>query len=73
VVATLPGVAGFFHTIGERSLIDCEAGYDRFVTRRYPIATLCMYDVRVFSAVDILEALKVHADTLRFPAEQLLA
>jgi hypothetical protein len=66
-------MSGFFHTIGARALVDYEAGYDRFVTPRYPVAMLCLYDVRVFSSLDILETLKVHRDTLRFPAEQLLA
>jgi excisionase family DNA binding protein len=66
-------MGGFFQTIGARALVDYEAGYDRFVMRRYPVAMLCLYDVRVFSSLDILNTLKVHADTLRFPAEQLLA
>jgi transcriptional repressor of dcmA and dcmR len=66
-------MGGFFHTIGARALVDYEAGYDRFVAPRYPVATLCLYDVRVFSALDVLDTLEVHADTLRFPAEQLLA
>jgi transcriptional repressor of dcmA and dcmR len=66
-------MSGFFRTIGARALVDYEAGYDRFVTPRYPVAMLCLSDVRVFSSLDILETLKVHADTLRFPTEQLLA
>jgi excisionase family DNA binding protein len=69
----LGDLGGFYRTIGARALFDYEAGYDRFVRRTYPVAMLCLYDVRVFSALDILEALKVHADTLQFPADQLLA
>lgn len=66
-------MTGFFHTIGARALADYEAGYDRFVAPSFPLATLCLYDVRVFSALGVLEMLKLHADTLRFPAKQLLA
>jgi transcriptional repressor of dcmA and dcmR len=66
-------MGGFFHTFGGRALIDYEAGYERFVSPRYPVATLCLYDVRVLSALDVLDTLEVHTDTLRFPAEQLLA
>jgi excisionase family DNA binding protein len=66
-------MGGFFHAFGARALVDYEAGYDRFVMSRYPVATLCLYDVRVFSALDVLDTLEVHTDTLRFPAEQLLA
>jgi hypothetical protein len=35
--------------------------------------TGCQYDVRAFSAVTILNTLKLHADTFRYPAERLLA
>lgn len=66
-------MGGFFHTIGARALVDYEAAYDRVVARRHPVATLCAYDVRVFSAPEVLDALEVHRDTLRYPAEQLLA
>jgi transcriptional repressor of dcmA and dcmR len=66
-------MGGFLHTIGARALLDYEAGYDRFIARRYPVASLCAYDARVFSALDVVNALEVHTDTLRYPAEQLLA
>jgi excisionase family DNA binding protein len=66
-------VGGFVHTVGVRAAVDYEAGYDRFIARRYPVATLCAYDARVFSAVDVVDALEVHTDTLRYPAERLIA
>jgi transcriptional repressor of dcmA and dcmR len=66
-------MGGLFHTIGARAIVDYEAGYDRFVKPRYPVATLCLYDVRVVSALDVLDTLELHTDTLRLPAEQLLA
>ena len=50
-----------------------EAAYDQFITRRYPVITVCAYDVRRFSGVEVLEALKVHRDTFRYPLERALA
>ena len=50
-----------------------EAAYDQFVSRRYPVITLCAYDVRRFSGVDVLNALKGHRDTFRYPLERALA
>ncbi len=50
-----------------------EAAYDRFIARRYPVVTICAYDVRRFSGVDVLDALKAHRDTFRYPIERALA
>ena len=50
-----------------------EAAYDQFIVRRYPVVTICAYDVRRFSGVEVLEALKVHRDTFRYPLERALA
>jgi excisionase family DNA binding protein len=50
-----------------------EAAYDQFIVRRYPVVTVCAYDVRRFSGVDLLDALKMHRDTYRYPLERALA
>jgi excisionase family DNA binding protein len=50
-----------------------EAAYDQFIVRRYPVVTICAYDVRRFSGVDVLDALKSHRDTFRYPLEMALA
>lgn len=50
-----------------------EAAYDQFIARGYPVITLCAYDVRRFSGVDVLNALKGHRDTFRYPLERALA
>jgi excisionase family DNA binding protein len=50
-----------------------EAAYDQFIVRRYPVVTVCAYDVRKFSGVEVLEALKAHRDTFRYPLERALA
>ena len=50
-----------------------EAAYDQVIARRYPVVTLCAYDVRRFSGVGVLDALKSHRDTFRYPLERALA
>lgn len=50
-----------------------EAGYDHAISYRYPVVTLCVYDVRKFSGVEVLNALKGHRDNLRYPLERALA
>jgi transcriptional repressor of dcmA and dcmR len=50
-----------------------ETAYDQFIARRYPVVTICAYDVRRFSGVDVLDALKAHRDTFRYPIERALA
>jgi excisionase family DNA binding protein len=50
-----------------------EAGYDRILAKRFPLVTLCLYDVRRFESLDVVKALQGHADMFRYPAERLLA
>ena len=50
-----------------------ETAYDQFIARRHPVVTICAYDVRRFSGVDVLDALKAHRDTFRYPLERALA
>jgi transcriptional repressor of dcmA and dcmR len=57
----------------EESIIQYEADYDRLIARGYPTVTLCIYDARKFSGVEILSALKGHRDTFRYPLERALA
>ena len=50
-----------------------EALYDQAIARRYPVVTLCAYDARRFSGTGVLDALKAHRDTFRYPLEKALA
>jgi transcriptional repressor of dcmA and dcmR len=50
-----------------------ETSYDQFIARRFPVVTICAYDVRRFSGVAVLDALKAHRDTFRYPIERVLA
>jgi excisionase family DNA binding protein len=57
----------------EETVVEYESDYDRLVARRYPVVTLCVYDARKFSGVEILNALKGHRDIFRNPLERALA
>jgi transcriptional repressor of dcmA and dcmR len=57
----------------EESMLQYEADYDRLIAREYPVVTLCAYDARKFSGVEVLNALKGHRDTFRYPLERALA
>jgi hypothetical protein len=54
-------------------VMEYEAGYDRLLTRRFPLVTLCLYDVRRFESLEVVKALRGHTDMFRYPAERLLA
>lgn len=57
----------------EDAMVQYEADYDRLVAREYQAVTLCTYDARKFSGIEILNALKGHRDTFRYPLERALA
>lgn len=65
--------AGVKRSTDIEGLIDYEVRYDERISRRYPFATLCLYDVRAFSASELLGALKLHPDTFRHSIDRLLA
>jgi excisionase family DNA binding protein len=50
-----------------------ESRYDRTIAARFPVVTLCMYDVRRFESLEVVQALKSHTDMYRYPAERLFA
>ena len=64
---------GFRSHVNEESIVEHEAAYDRLIARKYPVVTMCLYDVRKFSGVEVLNALKGHGDMFRFPMEKALA
>jgi excisionase family DNA binding protein len=59
--------------VSAEKFAEYEATYDQVIARRYPVVTLCAYDVRCFSGVGMLDALKAHRDTFRYPLERALA
>ena len=65
-------VWGLAKKITRDELVEFEEGLDQ-IARRFPVVTLCLYDVRRFSTLDALRALRGHGDNFRYPVERLLA
>lgn len=66
VVGTEVGPFGRFS-----ELIEYEEGYER-LSRRFPVVTLCQYDARKRSGVELCSIFKRHADVFRYPVDRLL-
>ncbi|MEP3278997.1 MAG: MEDS domain-containing protein [Stappiaceae bacterium] len=54
-------------------LIDYESRYNYSIARRFPLVSVCQYDVREFSGAAVLNALKCHEDTFNYPLSRFLA
>jgi transcriptional repressor of dcmA and dcmR len=52
-------------------LMGFEARYDQ-LAHRFPVISLCQYDVRHLSGLEVLSALKSHRDTFRYPVARFL-
>ncbi len=59
--------------VSSREMIELEVGFERRIVSRFPVETLCVYDARKFSGLELLDALKDHEDTFRFPLGKTLA
>jgi transcriptional repressor of dcmA and dcmR len=59
--------------VGARALVDFESAFDRAIAQTYPVITMCSYDARKFAGVEVLNVLKGHRDTFRYPLEKTLA
>lgn len=64
---------GFANAASREELQTCELEFDRRVSRQFPVVAMCQYDVRLFSGLMVLEALKAHPDCFRPPTERVLA
>lgn len=65
---------GFAKAASREELLDYEAEFDRRITQRFPgVLTMCQYDVRLFSGLVVLDALKAHPHSFGHPAERILA
>lgn len=53
-------------------LVNFETRYDCQIGHSYPIVSLCLYDARRFSGVDLLHALRSHSDTFDLPLGRFL-
>jgi excisionase family DNA binding protein len=66
-------VWGLARQVSREGLLEYETGYDLRISGRFPVVTLCQYDVRRFSSIAVLDALKAHRDSFQYPAERVLA
>jgi excisionase family DNA binding protein len=66
-------VIGMRSQCSAAEVVEYEAGVDDRIMAKYPVAILCLYDARRFPGVELLNALKTHHDTLRYPLGRMLA
>ena len=64
---------GLRNHLSAEQLVEFEAGLDDKVAAKFPVSILCAYDARRFSGVELLNVLKTHRDTFRYPLGRLLA
>jgi transcriptional repressor of dcmA and dcmR len=68
------GDAGLFaRTASPEELVAYEHTWDERFATRFPLVSMCQYDVRVFSGPMILAALKAHPDCFQPHGERILA
>lgn len=60
------------HQLQRYEVIEYERRYDE-VSQRFPVVTLCLYDVRRCSGLEVLDLLKYHRDLFRHPVETVLS
>ena len=49
-----------------------ESRYDQGLARQFAVLSLCQYDSRAFSGVEVVAALRCHADTFEYPLARFL-
>jgi hypothetical protein len=59
--------------VSAKEMVKLEVGFERLIVPRFPVVALCAYDARKFAGVELLDALKDHNDTFRFPMGKTLA
>jgi excisionase family DNA binding protein len=59
--------------VSAKQMIQLEVGFERLIVPRFRVVALCAYDARKFTGVELLDALKDHDDTFKFPMGRTLA
>ena len=59
--------------VSSKEMVDLELGFERLIVPRFPVVALCAYDARKFTGVELLDALKDHDDTFRYPMGRTIA
>ena len=58
--------------MGIDELMDFEMRYNHSLAKRFALVSLCQYDARKFTGTEILNALKNHEDTFKYPLSRFL-
>ena len=59
--------------VSAKEMMELEVGFERIIVPRFPVVALCAYDARKFTGVELLDALKEHDDTFKFPIGRTIA
>jgi excisionase family DNA binding protein len=59
--------------VSSKEMVELEIGFERLIVPRFPVVALCAYDARKFTGLELLDALKDHEDTFKFPLGKTLA
>jgi len=59
--------------VSSEQMIELELGFERLIVPQFPVVALCAYDARKFTGVELLDALKDHEDTFKFPMGRTIA
>ena len=59
--------------VSPQEMIELEIGFERLIVPRFPVVALCAYDARKFTGVELLDALKDHDDTFKYPMGRTIA
>jgi transcriptional repressor of dcmA and dcmR len=59
--------------VSAKEMVELELGFERLIVPQFPVVALCAYDARKFAGVELLEALKDHQDTFKYPMGGTLA
>jgi hypothetical protein len=57
--------------VSASEMVELELGFESLIVPNFPVVALCAYDARKFTGVELLDALKDHADTFKFPMSML--
>jgi len=59
--------------VSSKEMVELEVGFERLIVPRFPVVALCAYDARKFTGLELLDALKDHNDTFKFPVGSTIA
>jgi transcriptional repressor of dcmA and dcmR len=59
--------------ISSKEMVELERRFERRIVPRFPVVALCAYDARKFTGLELLDALKDHDDTFKFPMGRTIA